>query len=157
MPDQLSQSRVWRFLRRLLPRRYRERYARELLQLHADRARKPGGVLFWIGVTGDALLTALQLRLDALRAPETTAAPRSGFFDTIRHSFMMARRSVLRAPGFTIAVVLTLALGIGANATMFAILDRLLFSPPPHIAQAQQVRRVLTYGKSVFRTEVGYN
>ena len=52
-------------------------------------------------------------------------------------------RDVRRHPGFASAVVLTLGLGIGANAAMFAILDRLLFQPPAHVVDADRVLRVM--------------
>lgn len=48
-------------------------------------------------------------------------------------------RILWRRPGYVAMAVLTLALGIGANATMFAITDRLLLSPPPHIRNARDV------------------
>jgi len=54
-----------------------------------------------------------------------------------------AWRGILRAPGFAAAVILTLGLALGANATMFGIVDRLLLRAPPHISQPERVVRVL--------------
>jgi len=54
-------------------------------------------------------------------------------------------RGLRATPGFTIAVLVTLALGIGANATMFGIVDRLLFRPPPLLKQPDLVHRVYLY------------
>jgi predicted permease len=52
----------------------------------------------------------------------------------------MAVRRTRRAPGFALAVVTILALGIGANAVIFEVVDRLLLSPPAHVVDARDVR-----------------
>lgn len=44
---------------------------------------------------------------------------------------VQAVRSLGRAPGFSAVAILTLALGIGANALIFAVVDRALLRPPP--------------------------
>jgi putative ABC transport system permease protein len=62
--------------------------------------------------------------------------------ESIAQDLRYAIRGLVHAPGFTITVVLTLGLGIGANAAMFAVIDRLMFRPFPHMRDPGTVHRV---------------
>jgi putative ABC transport system permease protein len=61
--------------------------------------------------------------------------------EDLRQDAAYALRGFRRQPGFALAVVLTLGIGIGANAVMFGLLDRLLLRPPAHVADAGSVMR----------------
>ena len=62
--------------------------------------------------------------------------------ESVWQDLKYAVRGLRAKPGFTVAVVLTLALGIGVNAAMFGIIDRLLFRPPSYLKEPERVHRV---------------
>ncbi|HEY2906255.1 MAG TPA: ABC transporter permease [Vicinamibacterales bacterium] len=61
------------------------------------------------------------------------------WLDDARRDVLYAARTLRKTPGFTAAAVLTLALGIGANVTIFTLLDAVVFKPLPVPAAGELV------------------
>jgi predicted permease len=62
------------------------------------------------------------------------------WLDQLRQDTIYAARMLRRDPGFTVVALLTLAIGIGATATIFSLLDGVLLSPLPYPAPDRLVR-----------------
>ena len=62
--------------------------------------------------------------------------------DDLRDDLRFVLRSFRREKQVAAFIVLTLALGIGANAAMFGVVDRLLIRGPEHIVEPARVMRV---------------
>ena len=89
---------------------------------------------------------------DAFARAEARRARRLGvseWFDVVAHDFGYALRQFRNAPGFSASVVLTLAFGIGANAAMFTVVDRVFLQTPPGVVRPGSVHRLIAY-------ELGY-
>jgi predicted permease len=62
--------------------------------------------------------------------------------DVVARDLRYTVRGLRLSPGFTIAVVVTLTLGIGATAGIFSVVDRLMFRPPAMLRDPSSVSRV---------------
>ena len=65
--------------------------------------------------------------------------------ESLKQDTIYAIRGLRNRPGFALAVITTIGLGIGANAAMFGIVDRLLFRPPPMMKDPATVHRPYVY------------
>src|SRR5829696_9014190 len=69
-------------------------------------------------------------------------ASRTEWLDGWRQDIVYAARSLRHTPGVTLTIVVTLALGLGANTAMFSLLNAVFLRPPPGVAEPDQMRRV---------------
>jgi putative ABC transport system permease protein len=131
---------LWKKIALLLPwkRRARELSLEEELRSHMELAATDA---LAAGATPDRakfagrrdLGSQLRIREDARNVWGFAALDH--FFQDVRFEM----RQLKRNPGFTAVVVLTLALGAGANALMFTIIDSVLLRPLPYPDSRQLV------------------
>ena len=67
-----------------------------------------------------------------------------------------AVRQLWKAPGFTIAAVIVLALGIGANTAVFSFVHTMFFAPPGY-ARPHEVVQVFSQDKKNPKTYRGFS
>src|SRR5271169_6211220 len=70
----------------------------------------------------------------------------------LRHNLTFAFRRLRSSPGFTGAAILTLALGIGANTTIFSLVNAVVFRPFGVERQSELVSFNMRTSKAQFPT-----
>jgi predicted permease len=82
------------------------------------------------------------------------------WLDHLQQDVRYAIRGLRRSPGFALSAIVTLGLGIGANAAMFSVIDRLMLRPHAYLGDAGRVHRVyLQYNerdRAVTRESIEY-
>jgi len=131
-------GRVLLRLRRLGTRR--EEIEADLCELFRERAVERGR---WYAAYRHCA-DAVSLWIYHTEGIALVAAPhrhrRDNFLDALRTDVRFAIRALRRRPAFTAAAVLTLALGIGANAAMFSVIETVILDPLPFVAPDRVVQ-----------------
>jgi putative ABC transport system permease protein len=120
-----------------------------------------GDLLEDLLASGDRPAARLRYRVDALsivaryalrRAPQPHGNPshRRNSMETIRQDLKYAARSLLKRRSFSLMVITTLALGIGANTAIFTIVNAVLLRPLPF---DEPERLVVLYERNVIGDE----
>jgi len=137
-----------RLLASALPADARDYVTNELdevfLQRHAAGGALHARAWYWREALSFSLRFAIErihehatpdggLALNGTSLPGTPPPPRRGFMrgtlESWTRDFTYAVRRLLRAPGFAVLTVLTLALAIGANTAIFSVVDAVLINP----------------------------
>jgi predicted permease len=126
-------TRVYRVLLWLFPRDVRASFGDDMVELFARQREQLHGasrVRFWLRVIADAVRHGIGERLDRMRQPQRQRS--RWWMDTLGHDFRHACRLMIRQPGISATILLTLALGIGANTAVFSVVHAVLLRPLPY-------------------------
>jgi len=139
--DQSAARHVYRLLLRAYPRAYREAYGDEmedtflsLLRHEGRRHGLAGTVRCWAGAAWDAGVrgTRARMRPSPGDRRRRTGMGGSDMLGTLLSDLRYTGRSLLRRPMFALTALLTIALAIGANTSVFTIVDGFMLTPLPY-------------------------
>src|SRR5262245_16800780 len=121
-------DKLYRVLLRLYPAAFREEYEREMRLAFRRRLREESGIIrltfLWLFVFEDTFVTAAQEH-----------------FNMLIHDIGYSLRTLRKTPAFTIAAVITLALGVGATTAIYSLVHAVLLRPLPY-AEPDRIVRV---------------
>lgn len=131
---------LFRRFRRLLRRRQDEAEMAEEMRFHLEQR---AAELTADGWTPAEAQLAAQRRFGNLgRIQELAREVRGcGWLDRLGRDLRLGARQLARSPGFTALAVGTLAVGIGANTSMFSVVNAILLKPLPY-PEAGAIERI---------------
>lgn len=130
-------ARLW--VRSLLQREDAERELDREIQFHLDQEMENNVRL---GLSPAEARVAAVRRLGGVAQIEEECrdARHTSYLENLIRDMQYAARTLLKAPAFTVVMVLTLALAIGANSAIFSVIDFVLLRPLPYLHADRIVR-----------------
>ena len=145
---------LYRLLIRAYPSEFRTAFGDDLAQAFRDRRTEPrfrtipfGSCRLWWFVVTDLVRSVAEQkrvvskRYRSARGTGDAEPPKRKFLEPLVQDVRYGLRTFCRNPGFTAVAVAIVALGIGANTTMFTILSTLFLREPPVVATPSELVR----------------
>ncbi|HEV8411890.1 MAG TPA: hypothetical protein VGQ30_15400, partial [Gemmatimonadaceae bacterium] len=138
----MTARELWRRIVAMVRRDSLERELSREMQAHAELLARD--IAIEQELDPEAALASARRQIGNATKLREEARDYWGFpgLEAIAQDLRYAVRGLVRAPAFTATVIVTLGLGIGANAAMFAVIDRLMFRPLPYQQEPATVGRV---------------
>src|SRR3954464_3180767 len=146
----VTASRIYGWLRRRgLDHEFTEELHAHLSLLTDEYVRR--------GMPLDEAARAARVRLGAITQLREERRDRSGLplLDMVGQDVRYAVRTLVRNPAFALVSILTLALGIGINTTVFTLVDAVAFKRLP-VADPDNIFRLERWFSSGARSDVQY-
>lgn len=113
--------------------RWRDEWLAEFMAMLSARGRHPRMMRRVATATMDAFAARWDTRgHSASSHPSIHSYGRVSMFTDLVEDLRFGARNLMRAPGFALVAILTIALGIGATATIFSIVDAIMWRPMPY-------------------------
>jgi putative ABC transport system permease protein len=144
---------LYRLLLLAFPRRVRREFGDDMVRLfeaqrQAAHEAGHGAARFWISAVTDAgfhgTAERMTLAVEHFRSTRRWLLGWRLMMRAFAHDLKHAVRLLVRQPGVTVIAIVTLALGIGANAAIFSAVDAILLRPLPY---AEPDRLVMVWEK----------